>query len=544
MANPTATVTEFCTLLARSQLLPADEVSDLHQKWKTDPAAADADVDGFRKYLVTRRRLTEYQAALVQRGRAEGFHVGGYVILDRIGKGGRSAGVYLATHSSGQRVALKVLPASKARNPQVLARFQREGRLLTQLNHPNIVRAFQLGSTNSIHYIVMEHLEGETFDEVLVRRKQLPPAEAARLVVQALEGLQHLHQQRMVHRDLKPANLMVIPGPASGQPDTTLAATVKILDIGLGREMFDEEAAGGFDAQLTAEGAVLGTPDYLAPEQARDARSADIRSDIYSLGCVLYHLLAGRPPFTERNVMASMVKHATEPVPPVQQFAPAVPPGLAAALDRMLAKGPGGRFATPGEAAEALRAFVPSDSVAAAESKMLPAYEKWLETESVAEPPPDAIGATRPPPRAGFTGLPSPKPDAAAPTPAPPLPPVKPGTGPAPALKKAAGVQAAVAKPPAAAPRPAQPPTVAARDSAPEFDVDLVTLPGHGTTIGGETRPAAPPRPLYDLDRRDFVMLALGAGGVVAAIFGGFLAARAFRPRAQGDDEERKDGQP
>src|SRR5579883_1177076 len=197
MANPTATVTEFCGLLARSLLLPADEIAAVRERWKADPTASDADVDGFRKFLVAGKYLTEYQAALIQRGRADGFVVGGYVILDRIGKG-RSAGVYRAAHASGQVVALKVLPASKARDPQVLARFQREGRLLTQLDHPNIVRAYQLGASGAVHYIAMEYLEGETLDEVIARRTQLPPPEAARLVYQALKGLGHLRQKRMV----------------------------------------------------------------------------------------------------------------------------------------------------------------------------------------------------------------------------------------------------------------------------------------------------------------------------------------------------------
>ena len=144
-------------------------------------------MDQFRRFLVQHSALTEYQAALVQRGHTEGFFVGGYTILDRIGKG-QSAGVYRAAHPSGQVVALKVLPASKARDPETLARFQREGRLLTQLDHPNVVRAFQLGQTGGVHFIVMEHLDGETLDEVLARRKRLPVAEAVRLVHQALAG--------------------------------------------------------------------------------------------------------------------------------------------------------------------------------------------------------------------------------------------------------------------------------------------------------------------------------------------------------------------
>ena len=567
MPIPTATVTEFCGLLARSRLLPATEVDALHEKWAGGAAGGDADVDGFRRFLVAGRYLTEYQAALVQRGRADGFFVGGYVILDRIGKG-RSAGVYRAVHSSGQVIALKVLPASKARNPQVLARFQREGRLLTQLNHPNIVRAYQLGAAGSVHYIAMEYLEGETLDEVLARRKQLPAPEAARVVYQALQGLQHLYERRMVHRDLKPANLMAVPAPGPGQPDTTLGATIKILDIGLGRELFDEDAAGPGDPAVTADGAILGTPDYLAPEQARDARGADVRADVYALGCVLYHLLAGRPPFVEKSVMATMVKHATEPVPPVTQFAPAVPPGMLVVMSRMLAKDPAGRYQTPGEAAAALRPSLPADAPGASDSKVLPAFEEWLSKESPPEPAaePPQPPATRPgapqSPRLGGSGL---RPALGAPAPAKPgtgtVPAlgtaVKPGTGPAPALGattrsgvmptvgrsgvvQVAGLGAAALKPSSVQPSRAAAPL-------PEFDVDLVPLPEDAGAEGGEPRVVATPptRALYDLDRRDFIMLAVGAGGVITAIVGGFVAAITMgKKKIQGEEEGPRENQP
>src|SRR5207237_6026690 len=133
-------------------------------------------------------------------------------------------------------------------------------RLLTQLDHPNVVRAYQVGESGGVYYIVMEFLEGETLNEVLERRKQLPWAEAVRLMRQALDGLQHLHDRRMVHRDIKPANMMLTP--AADKADTTWDATLKVLDIGLGRELFDEGTPEGkTETQLTVEGAVLGTPD-------------------------------------------------------------------------------------------------------------------------------------------------------------------------------------------------------------------------------------------------------------------------------------------
>src|SRR5262249_46292741 len=155
--------------------------------------------------------------------------------------------------------------------------FQREARLALKLRHPNTVRAFQVGLADGLNYLVMEYLEGETLDEVLARRGKFLPGEAVRLVYQALHRLEHIHARGVVHRGLKPANLMLVP--AAGADGNTLRSTVKILDIGLGRALFDD--GGAEEPGLTTEGVLLGTPDYMAPEQARDPRAVDIRSDIY-----------------------------------------------------------------------------------------------------------------------------------------------------------------------------------------------------------------------------------------------------------------------
>ena len=377
MANPATTVTDYCGLIARSRLLTEAEVGAHQARWLA--GNPDADADGFRKSLVSAKALTAYQATLVQRGHTEGFFVGGYTVLDRIGKG-QSAGVYKARHPSGQLVAVKVLPPSKARDARTLDRFLREGRLLTLLEHPNVVRAFQVGREGAVAFIAMEYLDGETLDEVLGRRKRLPAPEAVRVVSQALAGLQHLHEKRVVHRDLKPANLMLTP---AGQP-TTLAAAVKILDVGVGRESADP--AGGDptppEAELTGEGTILGTPDYLAPEQARDARAADVRSDIYSLGCVLFHLIAGRPPHPGRTVMASIVEHATAAPAALSSLGTDIPPGLQEVFDRLTAKSPADRYATPADAEFALKPFLPCDGTDdAPTSDMLPSYRAWLAAE-------------------------------------------------------------------------------------------------------------------------------------------------------------------
>ena len=490
MATPVATVTQFLAALGRSKLLSEADLRGVRAKWADDYRADDADIDGFRKLLVKDKYLTEYQAALIQRGREDGFLIGEYIVLDRIGSG-QMAGVYKAIHKSGQVVALKVIPASKARDLHVLNRFQREGRLLTQLDHPNVVRAYQVGHASGIHFIVMEHLDGETLEDVLGRRKKLPYAEAVRLIVQAYRGLQHLNEKRLIHRDLKPANLMLVPVSKSD----TLTATVKIVDIGLGRELFDDSGTATQDIQLTTEGAILGTPDYLAPEQARDARNADIRADIYSLGCVLYHAISGKPPFQDKNVMAQMVRHATEKPISISQLQPDVPSELSKEIDRLLAKKPEDRPATPAEAADFLSPFVPSKAAKAKAASVLPAYEEWLASESDLERPPE---------------LAQPKAIAAPVVPVP---------------KKSA----AIAKPSVTAPSPV---TAKPRSATPVetvINVELVEPIEPSRFAPSETDDES--RGVLDLDRRDWLMI--GSGGVLmfAAIGLGYALTRFVKPR-------------
>jgi hypothetical protein len=348
---------------------------------------------------------------------------------------------------------------------------------------------------------------------------------------------------------MKPANLMLTP--ASGKTDTTWNATVKILDIGLGRELFDESSTDGqIDTQLTAEGTVLGTPDYLAPEQARDARNADIRADIYSLGCVLYHCLTGQTPFPETNLMAQMLKHARDKPAPLASLAADVPSGLQAVVDRMLAKSPDDRYATPAQAAEALVPFLGSGGIAPEPAALVPEFRAWLETESHLEMPanllPDPTG-TAVPVKPGGTG-PAPAYPAAA-------GPIKPGTAPAPVLAAnpkpgtgtsrsltagTAPMPAAPAKPTRPGPaRPAAPPRPPVED---EVDVELVVEPAAGPAL-------LPPPPvqivkvkddrgLLEFDRRDWIMLASGAACVLAAVGIGYGLARIVRKKPEEQQPE------
>jgi len=542
MPEPATTVSNFCLLLQRSQLLTEAEVQHLRETWERERHGRETEVDSFRQFLVQKKRLTEYQAALIQRGRAEGFQIGGYIIQERLGKGA-TAGVYRALHPSGQQVALKVLPPSKARDAHALQRFQREGRLLTRLNHPNIVRAFQVGQEGEIHFIIMEHLDGETLEEVLNRRKKIPPAEAARLIHQALLGLQHLHEHQMVHRDLKPSNLMLIPAWKPGTPDTTLHSTLKILDIGIGRQTFSEEDPTTRDMHLTTEGALLGTPDYLAPEQARDSRAADIRSDIYSLGCVFYQLLTGRTPYIDANVMTLMVKHSMENPPPINQLAPGTPLVMQTIIETMMAKKPENRYPTPQAAAAELARFLPENAAEAKATTVLPAYQDWLDSESGAATakPPHSEPQKRPGPRSAATSGLIPKAPAATSKAGPPSGKFAVGSGTVPALASAA--KSGGASSPRLATGPGAKKTgklVAAPPPNGHEEPDDIELLEVELVSG----PPEPPkfrviysdedRPLTDLTRRDFIMLGIGATGVILAIGMGYGLARLLRPTRRG----------
>ncbi len=352
----TLSVERICNELNRKGLLPAPDIRNLRQRWLREAGASAGDAVLFGKWLAHRGRITDYQADVLLRRRDDPLVLGPYKVRGRIGRG-PMAGVYEAVHPQGQAVAIKVLPPTRAADPTVLARFQREARLAMRLHHPNVIRTFQAGEHHGSHFLVMELLRGETFKDVLLRRGRLFPAEAIRLLYQAFLGLQHVHEQGLVHRDLEPANLMLLlDGVDRG--DTTLNSTVKILDIGVGRALFDEGTPGSGPINLTSTGDQLGTPLYCAPEQSKDPRQADIRSDIYSLGCVLYHALAGQPPFEDRGAVRLVLSHASEPPPRLARLNLGVPSRLQAVLDSMLAKDPSLRFPTPGQAAQELRCFV------------------------------------------------------------------------------------------------------------------------------------------------------------------------------------------
>ena len=280
-----------------------------------------------------------------------------YEILELIGRGGMGD-VYKAQHKVMNRaVALKVIKPELVRNEAAVARFQREVQAAARLHHAKIVTAHDAAQAGDLHYLVMEYVDGVNLDEVIRARSALPVGEACNYVRQAAEGLQHAYEHGMVHRDIKPHNLMLSP---NGQ--------VRILDFGLAG--FATESAlldagspetGNSDTtprHLTIMGSVMGTPDYIAPEQAHDAHSADIRADIYSLGCTLYSLLTGEPPHKSDSVAEKLKAHAEDEPAAIESVRVEVPQELADVVRRMMAKDPAARFQTPAEVADALAPFV------------------------------------------------------------------------------------------------------------------------------------------------------------------------------------------
>jgi hypothetical protein len=263
--------------------------------------------------------------------------------VELVGKGGMGA-VYRAEHRHmGRPVAIKVLKPALLGDADSLARFQREVHAVSRLDHDNIVRAYDADSAGGLHFLVMEFVPGTTLDRLVQERGPLPVRQACEYVSQAARGLQYAHERGLVHRDIKPSNLLVTP-----------EGRVKILDFGLARLLRDADP-GESD---TGAGTVLGTANYMAPEQGLDPHAADIRADVYSLGCTLYHLLAGQPPFPGGSFARKLREHQTQPLPALSAFRSDVPAGLVAVLRWMTAKDPRQRYQTPGEVALALAPFL------------------------------------------------------------------------------------------------------------------------------------------------------------------------------------------
>lgn len=282
--------------------------------------------------LVELNLLTPYQADRVQAGTGAGLTLGNYRILDRIGAGGMAV-VFKAEHRLMRRpVAVKVLPPSGDMGSILLPRFFAEIQALGRLQHPNIAAALDAGQGDDLHakagplyYLVMEFVPGQDLEELVAANGPLPVAQACELIHQSADALAEAHRRDLVHRDVKPSNIRVTP---DGQ--------AKLLDFGLARQ---------WDRRMTQAGTILGTPEYMAPEQAQDASTVDGRTDVYGLGGTLFWCLTGRPPFPPKeSLVASLLQRVHEKPPAVREYRPDVPAGLEAVIQKMLATQPDDRY--------------------------------------------------------------------------------------------------------------------------------------------------------------------------------------------------------
>jgi WD40 repeat protein/serine/threonine protein kinase len=315
--------------------------------------------------LVRRGWLTPYQVNQLFQGRAGQLMLGAFILLERLGEGGMGQVFKARQRKLGRIVALKVIRKERLTSADAVRRFRREIQAAAQLSHPNIVLAIDADEHEGTHFFAMEYVEGTDLAKQVKKHGPLPVEQACDCIRQAALGLQHAFERGLVHRDIKPHNLLLTRTGGARQPP---AAVVKVLDMGLARlnAHGDDEYSS---STLTQEGAVMGTPDYIAPEQAMDSRSADIRADLYSLGCTFYFLLTGRVPFPGGTVMEKLFRHQTQPPPSVLSLRPDVPPSVAAVVHRLMAKRPADRYQTPAELIVALNAaLAPAAHVAVAAS--------------------------------------------------------------------------------------------------------------------------------------------------------------------------------
>jgi WD40 repeat protein/serine/threonine protein kinase len=338
---PAINLDEFLARLAESRLFSKEEITAFQEELTPEE---QHDSRALAERLLSTGRLTGYQAEAICQGQTKGLVLGDYTILDKLGAGGMGQ-VFKARHRTMERaVALKILLPRLVDSPDAVLRFRREVKATARLMHPNIAVAHDAGEHEGTHYLVTEYVEGQDLGKLVQKQGRLPVAEAVDYILQAARGLEYSHQSGVIHRDIKPSNLLV-----------DRVGTVKILDLGLARldaPLGREEATSS--ERLTASSQVMGTWEYIAPEQALATSKADHRADIYSLGCTLYRLLTGQAPYRGSTMLELFLAHREAPIPSLRDARPDVPEWLEVLYPRLVAKQPDDRCQSMGEVVAAL----------------------------------------------------------------------------------------------------------------------------------------------------------------------------------------------
>lgn len=344
MATTTLNLSSYLAAVRKSGLLDSAGLEQSLQTFQQEHAESAEDSQAFAEYLQERKLLTAWQNEKLLQGKHRGFFLGKYKLLRHIGSGGMSR-VFLAEHTRLKRqVAIKILPSQRVDDASYLERFLLEARAIASLDHPNIVRAYDVNNEKDTYYMVIEYIDGQDFEKKVQEQGPLEPLQAAEFIRQAAEGLAHAHGRGMIHRDIKPGNLLLDQD-----------GVVRILDMGLARLTNLEHSV-----TIEHNEHVLGTADYLAPEQAINSHNIDQRADIYSLGCSLYFLLSGHVPFPKGTLAQRLMKHQVEEPEPIESQRCDVPEGLLEVYGRMVRKKPDDRYQSAEEVAEALAEFLES----------------------------------------------------------------------------------------------------------------------------------------------------------------------------------------
>jgi serine/threonine protein kinase len=337
------TLAGFVESLTQSGLMSAEELHAFVAA--LPPERRPVTAPDLARELYRAKRLTKYQAQAVYQGKTRILVLGNYVVLDRLGRGGMAL-VFKAQHRRMQRiVALKVLPPEMIESDEAIQRFQQEVKAVARLSHPNIVTAYDADEANGIHFLVMECVDGDNLLTLVREYGPLSVPKAIACVLQAARGLEYAHQEGIIHRDIKPSNLLL-----------DKRGTIKILDMGLAR--IKETVTSSDDVEFVQSGYVIGSVDYMSPEQTCDMKATDQRSDVYSLGCTLFYLLSGRTMYRGDTFVQKVIAHREHAIPPLREVRKDLPDGLEAVFRKMVAKKPKDRQQSMTEVIGDLQGFV------------------------------------------------------------------------------------------------------------------------------------------------------------------------------------------